>query len=78
MRSQIIHIPTGLYLNYCYYPAGNEIHIILSDNPAPWFRNNLDVFDHVSKPSWDKYIIYNGDNVFEGTCDEFVLLEQRI
>lgn len=78
MRSQIMHIPTGLYLQFCYYQRDGEIHLVLTERPAEWTRNNLDLFDTVSDPSWDNYLIHIGDTVFPGTCDEFVLVEQKI
>jgi hypothetical protein len=78
MRSQIMHIPTGLYLHYCFFPHDGHIHLVLSKEPALYNRNNLDLFEQVSNPSWDRYVIHNGDDLFDGTCDEFVLVEQRV
>ena len=72
-----MHIPTGLYLSYCFYPHDGHIHLVLSKDPA-MMRNNLDIFDQVSRPDWDRYVIHNQDDVFDGTCDEFVLVEQRV
>lgn len=77
MRSQIMHIPTGLYLDYCYTPNAGHLHLILSETPA-MPRNNLDLFDLVSRPDWDEYVIHIHDDVFYGTCDDFVLVEQRV
>jgi hypothetical protein len=73
MRSQIIHIPTGLYLDYCFSYNGH-IHLLLSKYPTTT-RDNLSIFDRVFRPGYDRYVIHNHDEVFEGTCDEFILVE---
>lgn len=79
IRSQIMHIPTGLYLAYCYYPGHNNIHLVLSEKPSDWVRKEDDIFyRYVSNPSWDSYVIHIGNTAYNGTCDEFVLVEREI
>jgi hypothetical protein len=76
IKSQIIHIPTGLYLAYCFSYAGH-IHLVLSEDLTTT-RNNLYIFDRISRSSCDRYVIHNHNEVFEGTGDEFILVERRV
>ena len=47
----ILHIPTGMYVNYCYFPSGREAQcwVVLSEIPPVHRIDDTDIYSWLQK-----------------------------